>query len=121
MPFEMARTEDESGVAVLTLTGTLTMGSQLERLEASVAELIGKGQLGIVLDLAQVSYLDSSAIGTLIGCNNTVKKAGGRLRLAGVTERVKKILEMTGVDAVLPLDANAGASVAALRAGTGEA
>ena len=90
------------------------MGNQLQGLEWAVDEAIRGGQKRIVLDLSQVGYVDSAAVGVLVGCSGVAKNAGGDLRIAGVTDRVKTILKLTRVDAVLHLDATTEAAVAAL-------
>ena len=114
MPFELERSDLESGIVVLAPAGTLTMGNQLQRLEWIVEELAAKNQNRAVLDMAKVTYLDSSAIGVIIACSTKLKKAGGQLRLSGVTERVFQILQMTGIDTVIALDADRDAAIAAL-------
>lgn len=121
MPFELERSDLESGVVVLVLTGTLTMGNQLQRLEWTVEEASGKNQNRVVVDMSHVTYLDSSAIGVLIACSTMVKKAGGQLRLAGLTERVQQILQMTGIDTVIAIDADREAAIAAIGGGAGDA
>jgi anti-sigma B factor antagonist len=112
MPFETNRTATESGVVVLTLTGTMTMGTQLQRFEWQVDELLKGQQKRIVVDMSGISYLDSSAIGVLVGVQGVVKNAGGELRLAGVTDRVAKIFKLSGVDTVLNVDPNRDAALA---------
>jgi anti-sigma B factor antagonist len=115
MPFEVERTALDSGVTILALTGTMTMGNQLQELEWTVEELAKNAQNRIVFDMSRITYLDSSALGVLIGCHSTVQKSGGRLRIAGINDRVGAILKMTGVDTVLNFDATRDLSVAALK------
>jgi anti-sigma B factor antagonist len=114
MPFETNRTPLDSGVLVLILTGTMTMGTQLQRFEWMVEELTKSQQNRIVVDMSEITYVDSSAIGVLVGCYGTVKNSGGQFRLAGLTDRVAKIFKMGGVDTVLLIDANRDAAVAAV-------
>jgi len=117
MPFDTNRTALDSGVVVLTLTGTMTMGTQLQRLEWLVDEIIKEKKDRVVADLSGISYVDSSAIGVLVACQSALKNAGGQFRLAGVTERVAKIFKLAGIERVLLIDANREASIAALGAG----
>jgi anti-sigma B factor antagonist len=117
MPFDVVRTTLDSGVIVLALSGSMTMGNQLLELERVVKELITGNQKGIVVDMSKVSYLDSSAIGALVACHSNMKNSGGQLRLAGVTPRVSTVFKMTGVDKVLSLDPTREDSVSALSAG----
>jgi anti-sigma B factor antagonist len=116
MPFEVERSALDSGVMVFALSGSMTMGNQLQQLEWAIQELTKKNQNRIVVDMSKISYLDSSAIGVLIGCHGTVRDSGGQLRLAGVTSRVSAVFKMTGVDKVLSVDATRDDSVSALSA-----
>ena len=114
MPFQVERSALDSGVMVLGLSGTMTMGNQLEQLESAVRDLATSNQNRIVLDMSRITYLDSSAIGVLVACHGTVRNSGGQLRLAGVTARVGAIFKMTGVGALFSLDPTREASVSAL-------
>jgi anti-anti-sigma factor len=90
----------------------MTMGTQLQRFEWTVEELTKNQQNRIVADMSGISYLDSSAIGVLVGCQGIVKNAGGQFRLAGVTPRVAKIFKMSGVENVLLIDPTRDSAIA---------
>ena len=117
MPFEVERSSLDSGVIVLALSGSMTIGNQLQELESTLLDLPKKNQNRIVLDMSKISYLDSSAIGVLVGCHGNLQKSGGQLRLAGVTARVRGVFKMTGVDKLLNLDTSRDDAVSALSAG----
>ncbi len=114
MPFDVDRNSLESGVEVLTLSGTMTMGTQLQKFEWMVESLTKEQHNRIVLDMSKVSYLDSSGIGVLVVCQGLAKNSGGQLRLAAVTSRVESILKMAGVDGVLFVDLTKDDAVSAL-------
>jgi len=116
MPFEVERSALDSGVMILALSGSMTMGNQLQQLEWDLQQLSKKNQNRIVLDMSKITYLDSSAIGVLIGCHGSLRDSGGQLRLAGVTSRVSAVFKMTGVDKVLSVDPTRDDSVSALAA-----
>jgi anti-sigma B factor antagonist len=101
MPFETERTSLESGVQVLALSGTMTMGNQLQKFEWLVEELSKGPEKRIVVDMSKITYLDSSAIGVLVGSHGLVRNAGGQFRLAGLSDRVVAIFKMTGLEGVL--------------------
>jgi len=86
-------------------------------LESSIQELTRNNQNRIVLDMSKITYLDSSAIGVMVGCHGSLRTARGQLRLAGVTSRVAAVFRMTGVDKLLSLDPTRDDSVSALSAG----
>jgi anti-sigma B factor antagonist len=93
----------DSGVAVVTITGRLAMGAETERLDAAVKSLLQKDQKKFVLDITTLDYVDSSGIGMLVSCLTNVKKAGGELKLAGASPRIRRIFAMTGVDTMMPM------------------
>ncbi len=116
MPFEVERSALDSGIMVMTLSGTMTMGNQLQQLEWAIEELTKSDRKRIVFDMSHVTYLDSSALGVLVGCHSAVRRSGGQLRLAGVNKRVVSIFQMTGIEGVLSVDPTRDDSVAALAA-----
>lgn len=72
-------------------------------LRALVAERVRAGSARIVLDLAAVTFMDSSGLGAVIAALKTTREAGGDLRLARATEPVLIVLKLTKVDRVLPM------------------
>ncbi len=101
MPVE-ARQLD-SGTAVVTISGRLSMGGETERLDATVKGLLLKDTKKFVLDITGLEYLDSSGIGMVVSCLTNVKKAGGELCVAGANPRIKRIFNMTGVESMMPM------------------
>jgi anti-sigma B factor antagonist len=93
----------EAGVAVVTLSGRLVFGKEVERLESVVKDLVQNGQKKVIFDASGLEYADSSGIGTLVSCLTQIKNAGGDLRLAGANPRIRRLLNMTGVDKLMPL------------------
>jgi anti-sigma B factor antagonist len=57
--------------------------------------MVGKGQKKILLNLGEVSYIDSSGIGELVSAFTTVTNGGGQLKLLNLTKRVKDLLQIT--------------------------
>ena len=114
MPFETTQTNHESGVVLLALSGSLTMGNQLQRLEWLVEELVKKNQTRIVMDLSQISYLDSAGIGVILKCSGLAKQAGGHLNLAAPTERVLSTLKLVSLDTILTINATPAEAISAL-------
>jgi anti-sigma B factor antagonist len=97
MPVE-SKQLDPSKV-VVSVSGRLTMGKDIERLETLVKDLAAAGENKVfVFDLTGLDYADSSGIGTFISCLTTIKKAGGEMRLAGASARIQRLFQMTGVD-----------------------
>src|SRR3954463_12595957 len=88
------------GVAVLGLTGKLNMVSAPSVREA-VASLVTAGSTRVVIDLAHVSFLDSSGLGALISGLKSARQAGGDLRIAAPGEQARVVLKLTTLDRVL--------------------
>ena len=111
-PFEIKHTALDSGILVLTLSGTMTMGDQLQKFEGTVKDLAKNQQSRIVVDMSGISYIDSTAIGALVSCHSVLKNSRGQMRLAALQERVAKIVQLCGVDRILHIDPNQDAAVA---------
>ena len=114
MALKFDRKSHESGVEILTLTGSLTLGRESQYLEETVCDLIGTGGSRVILDMTEVSFADSAGIGILVGCHGKASKAGSRFRLAAVGARVLNVLRITKVDSLLRIDANVADSVQAI-------
>ena len=93
----------DSGIAVVTIAGRLSVGAETERLDAAVKGLLQQDQKRFVLDITTLDYVDSSGLGMLVSCLTNVKKAGGELKLAGANPRIRRIFAMTGVDTMMPM------------------
>jgi anti-sigma B factor antagonist len=116
MPIE-ARQLD-SGISVVTISGRLSLGAEVERLDAAVNELLKKEQKRIVLDVTTLEYCDSSGLGMLVSGLTRVKKAGGDLKIAGANQRIQRIFKMTGVDTLVSMFATVAEATASSPAGS---
>ncbi len=88
-------TRQVGDVAVIDVAGRITLGEGSSALRDSIRELVSKGQKKVLLNLAEVSYIDSSGIGELVSGFTTVTNSGGQLRLLNLTKRVKDLLQIT--------------------------
>ncbi len=86
---------DVRGVAVVDLVGRLTSSDSAGALGARVARLMAEGHTQVVLNLAKLSYMDSSGLGEMVSCYSHVRKAGGSIRLAQTTARIQDLLTLT--------------------------
>lgn len=84
-----------SGVAVLVLKGKLMGGPETMAVHDKVKELVGNDVSKIVIDLAKVKWMNSSGLGALMGSLTTARNAGGNVKLANVTEKVKSLFMIT--------------------------
>ena len=90
-----ASTRQLDGVTVVDLSGRITLGEGSVVLRDLVRELIGKGNKKILLNLGDVTYIDSSGIGELVSAFTTVRNQGGELKLLNLTKKVHDLLQIT--------------------------
>ena len=82
-------------VTVVDVSGRITLGEGSSALRDSLRDLVASGDKKILLNLGEVSYIDSSGIGELVSGFTSVSNAGGALKLLGLTKRVKDLLQIT--------------------------
>ena len=90
-----ASTRQVDGVTVVDLSGRITLGEGSVILRDTVRDLIGKGDKRILLNLGDVTYIDSSGIGELVSAFTTVRNQGGELKLLRLTKKVHDLLQIT--------------------------
>ncbi|MDE3188417.1 MAG: STAS domain-containing protein [Acidobacteriota bacterium] len=83
------------GITVLDLSGRITLGEGSVQLREAIRDLISKGQKMILLNLGDVSYIDSSGLGELVSAFTTSKNQGAALKLLNLTKKVKDVLQLT--------------------------
>ncbi len=83
------------GVTILDLSGRITLGEGSVQLRDAVRDLLSKGSKYILLNLADVNYIDSSGIGELVSAFTTVRNQGGELKLLKLTKKVHDLLQIT--------------------------
>ena len=91
----------QPGVVVLEMRGSIRVGPNCRQIEHAVEGVIRRHETRVIFDLAGVSYIDSSGIGTLVKCLAKLKKLGGTLCLTGVKGMVEGVLKLTQIDRVL--------------------
>jgi anti-sigma B factor antagonist len=82
-------------VVVLDLKGKITLGEGDELLKDKVNSLVNQGHRKIVLNLAEVPYIDSAGLGEIVRTYTTVSRQGGSLKLLNLTKRITDLLSIT--------------------------
>ena len=82
-------------VAVIDVSGRITLGEGSSAIRDAMRDLTTKGNKKILLNLSEVSYIDSTGIGELVAGFTSVANAGGTVKLLGLSKRVKDILLIT--------------------------
>ena len=88
-------TRQVGDVSVVDVAGRITLGEGSSALRDMMRDLVSKSQKKILLNLGEVSYIDSSGIGELVSGFTTVTNSGGNLKLLGLNKRVKDLLQIT--------------------------
>lgn len=96
--FDVRTTAD--GIGVVAPHGRLNMVAA-RQLRETLAGLVADGTARIVVDLAETTFLDSSALGALVAGLKTARQAGGDLRIARPTDSVMTVFRLTNMDKVL--------------------
>src|ERR1017187_7364316 len=87
--------KEVNGVTVLTLAGRVTLGEGSGQLRAKLKDSLSQGKTRLVLDLAEVSYIDSAGLGTLVAGFTSAQNQGANLKLANLTKRFNEQLHIT--------------------------
>lgn len=82
-------------VSILDLTGKIVLGEGDGQVRDRIKDLLADGQRKILLNLAEISYIDSAGLGALISSYTTTKREGGQLKLVNLTKRVQDLLAIT--------------------------
>jgi anti-sigma B factor antagonist len=88
-------TREVAHVAILDVQGRIVLGEELDDLRTAVRSLVADGKKKIILNLANVDYIDSSGVGELVACFTAVRNAGGELKLLSLSQKVRDVLHVT--------------------------
>ncbi|HPI72120.1 MAG TPA: STAS domain-containing protein [bacterium] len=94
------KTRTEGAVRILEMTGDLMGGAELDRFRQCIDEAIEEEKVNVVVDLGKVNWMNSSGLGMLISGLTSLRSSGGDLRLANLTERIRRPLQITKLDSV---------------------
>lgn len=82
-------------ITVIDLSGRITLGEGCTQLRQLIRDLLGKATKNILVNLADVTYIDSSGIGELVSAFTAVSNQGGQLKLLNLTKKVHDLLQIT--------------------------
>jgi anti-sigma B factor antagonist len=102
MALEIHQKEHE-GVTILDMKGRITVGPEAGALREAVAAVIAANLHNLVLNLAQVDFIDSTGLGALVMCSTSMRKAGGTVKLLNLTRRNIELLVMTKLATVFEI------------------
>ena len=82
-------------VVILDISGRLTLGEGAVTLREALQKLLEAGERKLVMNLAEVDYVDSGGLGELVTAFTTVRAHGGQLKLLNLTRRIQDLLQIT--------------------------
>ena len=89
------RTRELKNAIVIDLTGQITLGEASAAVRDEVRDQAGHGFRNILLNLGEVTYIDSAGLGELTAAYTSVKNRGGQLKLLNLTKRVHDLMQIT--------------------------
>jgi anti-sigma B factor antagonist len=101
------------GVVIVDLSGRITLGEGSVVLRDTVKDLSTQGNKKILLNLGDVTYIDSSGIGELVSAFTSVRNAGGELKLLNLTKKVHDLLQITKLYTVFDISDDEASAIAA--------
>ena len=94
------KTRKINDVFVIEMNGDIMGGAESENFRDIIFKAIEEDSINIVIDLANANWMNSSGLGMLISGLTTIRSSGGDLRLANMSERVRRTLEITKLESV---------------------
>ena len=82
-------------VTVVDISGRITLGEGCAQLRELIRDQLSKGNKKVLINLADVTYIDSSGIGELVSAYTAVSNQGGQLKLLNLTKKVHDLLQIT--------------------------
>jgi anti-sigma B factor antagonist len=114
MEFRLATADLGNGVFTVSVAGEVDLATAPELKEA-LAEVVRSGATGVVVDLSNASFIDSTTLGVLMGAVKRLRPGGGELVIACHDPNIRKIFEITLLDRVFRIFETPGAGVEYLR------
>ena len=108
-------TRQVGDVTVIDATGRITLGEGASTFRDAIRDLATKGDKKLLVNLSDVSYIDSSGIGEMVSGFTTVTNHGGLLKLLGLSKRVKDLLQITKLYTVFDVHTDEAAAVRSFR------
>ncbi len=110
-----ASTRQVDGITVVDLSGRITLGEGSVVLRDTVRDLLAKGDKKLLLNLGDVTYIDSSGIGELVSAFTTVRNQGGELKLLNLTKKVHDLLQITKLYTVFDVKDDEAAAIGSFK------
>jgi anti-sigma B factor antagonist len=107
MLLELSTRQVEPGITVFEFRGRLTLGNRLTEIEHSIKAELQSGCRKLVLDLGGLEFIDSAGLGMLVMCAGAMEQTGGRMCVTTTHPRILHLFEITHLERVVALHADA--------------
>ena len=91
----------EPDITVIEIGGRITLGREGSQIEAAVLKALKEGSRKLVIDLSQVTYIDSTGIGIIAYCFGKISQLGAQASVSGATGLVMEVFRLTRLDSVI--------------------
>ena len=95
-----AKVRKQGDSSIIALDGRLALGAPVDDLRSHWTEALAGGAKNLIINLANVTMVDSSGIGTMIRCHSAVAASGGKLKVVGANTTVRQAFKITRLDQV---------------------
>jgi anti-sigma B factor antagonist len=119
MEFRLSTVDLGDGIYRVLVAGEVDLSTAPE-LKASLSEVIESGGRGVLVDLSEATFIDSTTLGVLMGAVKRLRPEGGELAITCRDPNIRKIFEITLLDRVFSIFDTADAGVEHLRSGVGQ-
>jgi anti-sigma B factor antagonist len=110
-----ASSRQVNSVTIVDMSGRITLGEGSVVLRDTIRDLLSKGDKKILLNLGNVTYIDSSGIGELVSAFTSVRNQGGELKLLNLTKKVHDLLQITKLYTVFDIRDDETAAIGAFK------
>jgi len=86
---------EKNGVVIIDLKGKILIGDGIDTLRNEINSLVENKELKVLLNFAEVPYLDSTGLGEVVRSYTSVKKKGGAIKIINLTQKVEDLLSVT--------------------------
>jgi anti-sigma B factor antagonist len=94
------------GIILLDVRGRITLGHETESFRSKIRQLLDAGQRRLIIDLGEITYIDSVGLGTLVASLTSVRKQGGELKLVHLPKGVHQLLQITRLVTIFEIHDN---------------
>jgi anti-sigma B factor antagonist len=108
-------TREVNGVTALDMSGRITLGEGSVQLRDAVRALVANGAKKILLNLADVNYIDSSGLGEMVSAFTLTRSENGELKLLNVSKRVHDLLQVTKLASVFDIQDDEARAIASFK------